>query len=428
MLPSTINRELASRGRVIMQLERPFMELLSALAAHNPNIPFGVRVGDGTMHRYGDGEPEFTLMIKDDTTLREVLGGGSVGFGEAYMRGDVDVDGDLRALLRFKEDTAWRELKLSMRTQAELLGAYAVERVVGNTIGRSRKNVAHHYDIGNEFYELWLDRSLGYSCAYFRTLEDSVDKAQENKYEHICRKLLLRPGEHMIDIGCGWGGLLLHAAEHFGVTGVGYTLSQGQYDFATERIARKGLQDRITIRLDDYRNAAGTFDKWSSIGMFEHVGPKHFQTYFEHNKGLLKPGAIGVLQFLGRDIPTETDPWILKYIFPGVYLPTISETLPYMHATGLSFHDIENLRRHYPLMLDRWIPRYEEVVPQVRAMYDELFVRMWRLYLAGLSVVNSHGNVRLFQIQFTNGIRDMPLTREYLCRQCYPELGTTVET
>jgi len=386
--------------------------LLTQIYQNHPEISFEVQFWDGDKQRFGEGEPETILRFNSKQALKQVFSGGYLGFGEAYMDGGLDIEGDLRQLLRFGFDPAFENLKVSFPFKLRIAWNYILTQ---DTLRRTPKNIQHHYDLGNAFYRLWLDESMTYSCAYFRHENDALELAQQQKYEHICRKLRLKEGETLIDVGCGWGGMMFYAAKHYGVRATGCTLSKEQYSFVQDKIKSEGLEGRVTVLYQDYRKVAGTYDKFVSIGMFEHVGKKYIPTFFDQVKRLLKPKGIGLLHTIGKDGFSYPDPWTTKYIFPGGYIPIIDETLHQMGKRKLHFVDVENLRLHYSLTLDEWARRYEQHLEEVRNMFDERFVRMWRLFLNGSSVGFRYGNTRLFQITFTNGLNNSyPITREFL--------------
>jgi cyclopropane-fatty-acyl-phospholipid synthase len=262
---------------------------------------------------------------------------------------------------------------------------------------------------------LYLDKSLTYSCAYFTSDQDTLEEAQQQKYEHICRKLQLREGETIVDIGCGWGGMLLYAARHYGINGVGCTLSVQQFEYAKAKVAEEGLEKSISVLLEDYRNIKGQFDKFVSIGMFEHVGKAFIPTFIERMKALLKPGGVGLLHTIGKERNAGDDPWTMQYIFPGAHIPKLDHVVWAMGEYDLVPVDIENLRLHYAATLDEWSRRFEASAEKIEEMFGPKFVRMWRLYLNGSSAAFRYGDLRLYQILFTNGLNnDLPLTRGYL--------------
>lgn len=382
------------------------------VAADIPDNPFSIRLWDGTERRYGEGDPRFTLVIDSPATLADMVARVSLGVGEAYMSGALDVEGDLQSFVRLGFHPAVQNLQIRPRDRARILAMYVRNK---NSMRRARQNIRHHYDLGNDFYRLWLDESMTYSCAYWDDGCDDIEAAQRAKYEHICRKLHLEEGERLVDVGCGWGGMLLYAAQEYGVEGVGYTLSTEQYQLANERLQAEGLHPRVRVELLDYRDAQGEFDKFVSIGMFEHVGKEYYGEFFSKVDELLVPGAVGVLHTIGTQREDDVDPWMGKYIFPGGYLPTLSQIGAGMNRTDLVLTDVENLRLHYARTLDAWADRFEQHVEEVRERFDESFVRMWRFYLHASSAGFKYGGSRVYQVTFTKGLRsDLPLTRAHL--------------
>ena len=395
-------------------MRKTFEQLFDALSDHARGVSFQVQFWDGVKTSYGAGEPQFILTFVTKRAAEHVLESGSLGFGEEYMAGDIQVEGDFTQLLRFGSDAAFLNLPLGLKAK---LAIKHLRQTSLNTLSRSTKHVAHHYDRGNDFYKLWLDESMAYSCGYFRNENDTLEQAQQQKYEHICRKLQLKAGETLIDIGCGWGGMLIYAAKHYGVRGVGCTLSKEQVEYAVDLVKRQGLSKEISIVFEDYRKIEGTFDKFVSIGMFEHVGKQFIPTFMEKVKSILNPGGIGLLHTIGQELPVPGDPWTLKYIFPGGYIPTLEEIVRTMCEAKLIPTDIENLRIHYARTLEEWSARFEVQAKKVEAMYDESFVRMWRMFLNGCVANFRYGNMRLYHVLFTNGVNNtMPLTREHLYR------------
>ena len=395
-------------------MRKTFEQLFETLSDHARDASFQVKFWDGVERSFGTGTPQFILTFATKQSAEHVLESGSLGFGEEYMAGDIRVEGDFKQLLRFGSDAAFLNLPLGLKAK---LAIKHLRQASLNTLSRSQKHVAHHYDRGNDFYKLWLDETMAYSCAYFRHEGDTLEKAQQQKYEHICRKLQLKAGETLIDIGCGWGGMLIYAAKHYGVRGVGCSLSKEQVEYATDLVKREGLSNEISIVFEDYRNIRGEFDKFVSIGMFEHVGKQFIPTFMEKTKAILKHGAIGLLHTIGQERPIPGDPWTLKYIFPGGYIPTLDEIVRTMGEVRLVPTDVENLRLHYAKTLDEWSTRFEAQIQKVEAMYDASFVRMWRMFLNGSAANFRYGDVRLYQVLFTNGLNnDIPLTREHMYR------------
>ena len=382
------------------------------LSSHFPDVPFVIQFWDKEERRYGENQPVFRLTFRTLSAAKRFLGRGTLGFGEEYMNGDIEVEGNFAQLMRLGMDPLIGDLKLPLPTRFAFALRYFLST---NTLRRSPRNIAHHYGQGDEFYRLYLDESLTYSCAYYENAADTLEQAQRQKYEHICRKLQLNAGESLVDIGCGWGGMLLYAAQLYKASATGCTLSKPQFDYATEKVRHEGLEGSVNVLLQDYRNVRGTFDKFVSVGMFEHVGKKFIPTFMLKARELLKPGGIGLLHTIGKDRSGSVDPWTLRYIFPGGYIPALNEILHALADVGLIAIDVENLRMHYALTLEEWARRFERNVERVRMMFDEKFVRMWRMFLEGSAAGFRWGNSRLYQITFTNGLNNsLPLTRKHL--------------
>jgi cyclopropane-fatty-acyl-phospholipid synthase len=284
-----------------------------------------------------------------------------------------------------------------------------------DTRRRAAKNIAHHYDRCDEFYPLYLDETLTYSCAYFKKPDDSLEQAQLNKYDHIARKLLLKPDETLLDIGCGWGGMLIFAAQKYGIRGVGNTLSKNQFKYANRKIGELGLQDRLQIVYQDYRELNGEFDKIVSIGMFEHVGKKFIPAFMQKISSVLKTGGLGLLHTIGKNTPSISNPWTFNYIFPGAYIPTLHEITSEMGKTGFSILDVENLRLHYAKTLEKWSENYEKNIEKIRKLFDESFVKQWRLFLYSSEAIFKHNKSQLFQILFCKDSNNsLPITRAHV--------------
>jgi cyclopropane-fatty-acyl-phospholipid synthase len=284
-----------------------------------------------------------------------------------------------------------------------------------NPLSRARQNVAHHYDLSDPLYELFLDRDRQYSCAYFYDSSDDLDTAQLNKKRHIAAKLLIRPGQRVLDIGAGWGGLALYLAGECGADVTGLTLSAEQHKTAVLRAAAAGLSDRVRFHLRDYREELGQYDRIVSVGMFEHVGINHYNAFFTQLKSLLAPDGVALLHSIGRmDGPGSTHPWINKYIFPGGYFPALSEVVPAVERSRLWVTDVEILRLHYAETLKSWRRRFERNRDRLRAIYDERFCRMWEMYLVGSEVAFRRGGCMVFQMQLAKAIDSVPLTRDYM--------------
>jgi cyclopropane-fatty-acyl-phospholipid synthase len=370
-------------------------------------VPFQITYWDGTSQSYGDGEPRFKLIFHQEIKMAQFIKEPVLTFGESYMNGLIDIDGEIEDVIlaaNMNPDMFWSKLlgrlpKLpSMRKQKE--------------------DVQHHYDVGNGFYALWLDESMMYSCAYFRTKEDTLEQAQLQKIDHILRKLQLQPGETLLDIGSGWGGLIIRAAQQYGVKAKGITLSEEQYKKTQERIIEQGLQGQVEVALQDYRELAATkttFDKISSVGMFEHVGQANYPHFMKAVEALLQDQGLALLHTITHATESKPDPWIEKYIFPGGYIPSLREIITLLPDYDFQLMDVESLRLHYGMTLDHWSERYEKHVDQVREMYGERFVRMWRLYLRASAASFRHGGTNLHQILFSKGLNNqIALTREHL--------------
>jgi cyclopropane-fatty-acyl-phospholipid synthase len=284
-----------------------------------------------------------------------------------------------------------------------------------NPASRARENVAHHYDLSGRLYELFLDTDRQYSCAYFRTENDTLEAAQENKKRHIAAKLLLKPGSKVLDIGSGWGGLGLYLAKVGTCDVTGITLSAEQHKVSNERAAAAGMAARARFQLTDYRQQTGTFDRIVSVGMFEHVGVNHYRQFFKSLRDLLTEDGVALVHSIGRlDGPGVTNPWLRKYIFPGGYSPALSEVLPVVEKSGLFVTDVEILRLHYAETLRAWRERFARARDQIRELYDERFCRMWEFYLAGSELAfRYHGHV-VWQMQLAKRIDTVPLTRDYM--------------
>jgi len=397
-------------------MKKLLSDIANQMNCANPTARFAFEFWDGETLVYGD-QPEVWLRLKTKESAQQLLTNGFLGFAEAYMAGELEVEGNLQELLRLGYSIEFDKHSLSFWQKMHFLLHRLGTR---NTSSRVPKNISHHYDRGDEFYALYLDNTMTYSCGYFTSETDSLEQAQRNKYEHICRKLALQPGEKLVDIGCGWGGMLIYAAQKYGIKGLGNTLSRNQCECAMRKIEELGLQNQIEVVLADYRDLTGQFDKFVSIGMFEHVGKAFIPVFMHKISNLLKEGGTGLLHTIGKNTESPSDPWIMKYIFPGGYIPKFTEIVREMGRAGFPIMDVENLRFHYGRTLDRWANNYEKNVEKVRCMFDESFVRMWRLYLHVCSAGFKYGNSRLYQILFTNGLTNgLPLTRKHLYQDGY---------
>ena len=355
--------------------------------------------------------PEVVVRIRDLATALRIARRPSLALGEAYMDGGFEIAlGDIYGFLDLFGRN--RELRPPWRP-----GPFArVKRVFDqwNDRNAARANIHHHYDLSLDLYRLFLDEDLQYSCAYFAHPDMSLEEAQAAKTEHLIAKLLIEEGASVLDIGCGWGGLGLSLAEH-GAQVTGVTLSDEQFATANERAHARGLSDRADFRLQDYRDVEGPFDRIVSVGMFEHVGRPNYQTYFDTIANLLKDDGVAVVHSIGRkDGPNTTQPWIAKYIFPGGYIPALSEVLPHIERAGLWITDVEILRLHYADTLREWRKRFTAHRTEIAALYDERFCRMWEFYLASSEIAFRYVGHMVFQLQLTKRIDAAPITRDYI--------------
>jgi cyclopropane-fatty-acyl-phospholipid synthase len=392
--------------------------LLSAMLRHIVRRgTFRVYDADGQLHVFS-GEPwrTITMRLHEPAVARELFFNGRLKLGEAFMDGRLTVeDGSIYDLLDF--------LGLNM----SLAPPHLIMRV-GDEIGRllrvfqqynplhtARKNVAHHYDLSDTLYSLFLDNDRQYSCAYFVTPNDTLEEAQSNKKRHLAAKLLLEPGQQVLDIGCGWGGLAIYLAQQCDVQVTGITLSVEQLRVAQRRAAEARVSDRVRFELMDYREITGRYDRIVSVGMFEHVGVVHYPAFFQHLREILADDGVALLHSIGRsDGPGHTNAWMRKYIFPGGYSPAISEVVPVVERTGLWITDIEVLRLHYAETLRQWRARFLANRDRVRALYDERFCRMWEFYLAASEVAFRRDGHINFQMQLAKRVDTVPLTRDYM--------------
>ena len=392
-------------------MKTAFKKIAEMMHHSCPDESFAFEFWDGDRISFGKA-PCVTLHFKTKECVKKIIRSGYMGFGESYMERALEIVGDMQRLFRLGFSINFDESTLSL---LEKLRYFIISLINRDTLRRVPKNISHHYDLGNEFYSFFLDKTMTYSCAYFNKEDDSLEQAQLNKYEHISRKLLLKPGDSLLDIGCGWGGMLIYAAQKYGINGVGITLSKNQYEYADRKIKELGLDSQIKVIYKDYRHLTGSFDKVVSIGMFEHVGKKFIPIFIKKVSVLLKKEGLGLLHTIGKDTPSPGDPWTFKYIFPGAYLPCLAEIIQEMGKTGFSILDVENLRWHYAKTLEYWVENYELNVKKVREMFDEAFVRQWRLFLNGSIAGFSYGDSRLFQVLFSNGINnELPPTRAHV--------------
>ena len=384
---------------------------------------FRVTTSRGTVLTFGDGTGQ-PVWVRFATRAAEwgILLDPELKFGESYMNGTFVVErgsiADVLAIMLGQNSDVphWARPQGLLRFLNRRLQQFNPRR-------RARNNVAHHYDLDGRLYSLFLDADRQYSCGYFESPEQSLDDAQIAKKRHLAAKLLLGRDRHerdlrVLDIGCGWGGLGLYLAEVAGADVTGVTLSQEQHAIANERAAEKGLAERARFNLRDYRDVAGPFDRIVSVGMFEHVGINHYDTFFRKSAQLLADDGVMVLHSIGRsEGPNATSPWIAKYIFPGGYIPSLSEVLPHIEKAGLLVTDMEILRLHYAETLKQWRDRFLAHREQVERIYDRRFVRMWEFYLAASEMSFREQDLMVFQVQLTKRQDVVPMTRDYIGRE-----------
>lgn len=373
--------------------------------------------GESKTVKGAEDGPTVTIHIHDKAVQRRLFFNPSLTLGEAFMDGHITVENgeiyDLLALLTMNLGRGDDRQRL----QRWLDGLRKAKRRFSqhNPIGKAQKNVAHHYDLSDTLYDMFLDNDRQYSCAYYMSENDSLERAQSNKKNHLAAKLLLEPGQKILDIGCGWGGLALHLAKTSGAEVTGVTLSTEQHKVAQDRAANLGLSDQVHFRLQDYRNETQRYDRIVSVGMFEHVGIGHYREFFEKVRDLLTDDGVAVLHTIGRaDGPASTNPWIAKYIFPGGYNPSLSEIVPFIEQTGMFITDIEVLRLHYAMTLKDWRRRFNANRDKIQQVYDERFCRMWEFYLAGAETAFRYTGQVNFQIQLAKRQDAVPLTRNYI--------------
>ena len=384
-----------------------------------------VRTGDlsvvdveGQVYQFGTvgTEPSIAIRLHDRSLYWKLLINPGLFLGEAWMDGTVTVKSgnlpDLLALFginsHLEPPTRWDRLLMATAPVRQFWQQW-------NPAGRSKRNVAHHYDLSDTLYDLFLDRDRQYSCAYFTDPANSLETAQYDKKRHLAAKLCIQPGMRVLDIGSGWGGLALFLARECGADVTGLTLSVEQHAKATERAAASGLADKVRFHLRDYRAETSSYDRIVSVGMFEHVGVNHYGQFFAQVDRLLKPDGIALIHSIGRmDGPGTTNPWLRKYIFPGGYAPALSEVVPVVERAGLHLTDIEILRLHYAETLKAWAERFSAAREQVRELYDERFCRMWEFYLAAAEMDFRHHFTMVFQMQLAKKVDAVPLTRDYI--------------
>jgi len=403
-------------------IEKQVMKQLETLRRHQP-LPLKIRLWQGSELALGEAA-HVTLRLNSPGAARALLNPSLQSLGQAYVEGQVDLDGPVSEAIRLAD-------RLAQSNPASRKTGRLPAWLGRHTRRSDRRAIAYHYDVSNAFYQRFLDARMVYSCAYFRTGYEDLDSAQLQKLDHVCRKLLLKPGQRLLDIGCGWGALVMRAAAQYGVHAIGITLSQNQFEWAREQVKRAGLEDRVEIRLQDYRDLdeSETYDRIASIGMFEHVGLKHLRTYFDQVYRLLKPGGVTMNHGItssdvdSREVGLGAGTFIDQYVFPDGELPHLSFAIRELAAAGLELTDAESLRRHYALTLQAWSDRFEAALTDLSDLAGDKRARIWRVYLAGCAHAFGAGWINIYQllaIKPRPGPRGqespLPLARDYMYR------------
>ncbi len=431
-LASTSMPSINSRDKAVTDT----LAFLSVLLEGIPR-DFAVRLWNGYVSPPEPGrDARFTLAINNPGALwHALMPPGDLAMGEAYIYDDIDIEGDIygvfdladRIQAKLKDPLTLSKMAFALlplrkyREESREVGSRAAKlKGFKHSKARDRQAISYHYDVSNDFYKLFLDRNLVYSCAYFPTGTEDLDTAQELKLDYICRKLRLRPGERLLDIGCGWGALVIHAAKHYGVEALGITLSRNQYEYAQEWIKREGLEGKCRVELMDYREVDGTFDKLVSVGMFEHVGEEKLSVYFRKAWDLLRPGGLFLNHGIAcrwKDCTFRKNSFTNRYVFPDGQLVAISTSLKHAEEVGFEVRDVESLREHYARTLRFWVSRLESNHEEALKYVDETTYRIWRLYMAGSAYGFEAGRHNVYQsllVKAPDGRSGMPWSRAYL--------------
>jgi cyclopropane-fatty-acyl-phospholipid synthase len=372
-----------------------------------------VRFWDGEEVIYGEGESKFTLILHEPIPKADIVADPSLALGEAYMHKQLEIEGDIQKLM----ESLYHNLNSFLRKNN--MYSRAVKKIANN-IKKNKENIKHHYDIGNDFYQLWLDDTMTYSCGYFASDDDTLTQAQKNKVHYILKKLHLKAGQTLLDIGCGWGELIIAAARNYRVKALGITLSSEQWSAVQKKIENSGLDDLLEVKLIDYRELKDRkFDRIVSVGMIEHVGKDYLHEYFAQVNQLLNTGGLSLLHCItGIRDSGGTNSWIDKYIFPGGYIPNIQELIGYMAKEEFHLLDAESMRRHYGRTLENWAQNFEQALPVIQQTQNETFIRMWRLYLNACAASFNCGNIDVHQFLFAKDIyHDLPWSRKYIYQE-----------
>lgn len=376
------------------------------------DIPLQVTYPNGNIETYNGSNPHVKLKLNKNFSVSELSKDPSIVLGEAVMDGDIEIYGSIQELILSAYrcgDSFLRNSKFSKLIPKQF-----------HDKKHSKSDIQKHYDIGNDFYKLWLDDTMTYSCAYFKHENDSLEQAQLNKVHHILNKLNAQPGGKLLDIGCGWGTLIITAAKEYGLNATGITLSEEQASFITKRIKEEELENKVTVLIKDYRDIRETYDYITSVGMFEHVGKENLSQYFQTISKRLNINGLalihGITGQVGGNHGSGTNSWINKYIFPGGYIPRLTENLNHIASAGLQIADLEPLRRHYQKTLELWTKNFHNALPEVQKTHDKRFINMWDLYLQSCAASFESGNIDIFQYLLSKGVSKdtMPMTRDYM--------------
>lgn len=373
-------------------------------------VSFIVELWDGEILKVGEEQPEFKVIFLKELSNKDLLTSTSLALGEAYMEGNIKVEGDLYYAL----DRLLSAIDGFSTEREKLTDIFKTSKSKRN----QKKEVCAHYDLGNDFYGKWLDETMSYSCAYFKEEGDTLYEAQMNKIYHLLKKLNLKEGTSLLDIGCGWGCLLIEAAKKYKVRGLGITLSKEQYKKCKERIKEEKLEDLIDVQIMDYRDLKKSglkFQRVVSVGMLEHVERENYQLFFDNVDGVLDKGGVFCLHYISSLKESQGDPWIKKYIFPGGVIPSLREIIALAGEHNFHTIDVENLRLHYKRTLREWYKNFNNSLGEMEERYEKEFVRMWEIYLTSCAAAFNNGIVDLHQIVFTKGVNNnLPSTRKYL--------------